>query len=74
LDGLVNIQFKRAADGAPKLLEVNTRASGGVGYSSVAGINLPNDLKKMLHGEKVMTTHLDNPVVVKPINDYIKLG
>jgi carbamoylphosphate synthase large subunit len=74
LDGLVNIQFKQAADGSPKLLEVNTRASGGVGYSSVAGINLPNDLKKMLHGEKIMQTHLKEAVIVKPINDYIKLG
>jgi carbamoylphosphate synthase large subunit len=73
LDGLINIQFKIAADLKPRLLEVNTRASGGVGYSSVAGINLANDLKKMLHGEKIEQVRLSEPVVVKPVNGYIRL-
>lgn len=73
LDGIVNIQFKRRADGVPALLEVNTRASGGVGYSSVAGINLANDLRKMLQGEKIEQVHLKEPVTCKPLNTYIAL-
>ncbi|WP_372425440.1 ATP-grasp domain-containing protein [Salinarimonas chemoclinalis] len=41
LDGLVNVQTKADGEGVPKLLEVNTRYAGGVGYSAAAGVNLP---------------------------------
>lgn len=41
LDGLVNVQLKADERGALKALEVNTRYSGGVGYSAAAGVNLP---------------------------------
>jgi hypothetical protein len=41
LDGLVNVQLKADSRGVPKALEVNTRYSGGVGYSAAAGVNLP---------------------------------
>lgn len=41
LNGLINVQFKEAADGTPKLLELNPRASGGIAMSCLSGLNLP---------------------------------
>ncbi len=41
LHGLINVQFKDALDGSPKLLEINPRASGGIGMSCLSGLNLP---------------------------------
>lgn len=43
LTGLVNVQFKAAdmAGDDPRLLEINTRMSGGVPRSRFAGVNLP---------------------------------
>lgn len=41
LHGLINVQFKDAADGTPKLLEINPRASGGIAMSCLSGLNLP---------------------------------
>jgi hypothetical protein len=41
LHGLINVQFKDAADGSPKLLEINPRASGGIAMSCLSGVNLP---------------------------------
>lgn len=41
LNGLVNIQFKDDENHVPHLLEINPRASGGIGMSCVSGINLP---------------------------------
>lgn len=41
LDGLVNVQLRADARGVSRVLEVNTRYSGGVGYAAAAGVNLP---------------------------------
>ena len=41
LNGMINVQFKEDAQGEPKLLEINPRASGGVAMSCLSGINLP---------------------------------
>ena len=41
LHGLINVQFKDAHDGSPKLLEINPRASGGIAMSCLSGLNLP---------------------------------
>lgn len=41
LNGLINVQFKEDRLGQPKLLEINPRASGGIGMSCQAGVNLP---------------------------------
>lgn len=41
LNGLINVQFKDAVDGSPKLLELNPRASGGIAMSCLSGLNLP---------------------------------
>lgn len=39
LNGIFNIQFKLGANG-PRLLEINTRPSGGFGMACLAGVNL----------------------------------
>jgi hypothetical protein len=41
LNAMVNIQFRDDDSGAPRLLEINPRASGGIGMSCMSGINLP---------------------------------
>jgi carbamoylphosphate synthase large subunit len=40
-DGIVNVQTRDDAFGQPHLLEINPRYSGGVGYTRMAGTNLP---------------------------------
>lgn len=65
LDGLVNIQTKENSEGVPMLLEVNTRPSGGVGYSAAAGINLPLACARMMLGERVGDTSILSPVVIR---------
>ncbi|MES2819059.1 MAG: ATP-grasp domain-containing protein [Pseudomonadota bacterium] len=40
-DGIVNVQTREDAEGLPHLLEINLRPSGGIGYTALAGINLP---------------------------------
>lgn len=42
VNGLANIQFKEDVDGSPYLLEINPRASGGLGMSCISGVNLPD--------------------------------
>lgn len=41
LSGLINVQCRAAAPGDVRLLEINTRMSGGCGYTAHAGVNLP---------------------------------
>lgn len=65
LDGLVNVQTKEDVDGTPVLLEVNTRPSGGVGYSAAAGVNLPLACARMMLGERVGDTSIPSPVVIR---------
>ena len=40
LTGLFNVQFREGPHG-PRLLEVNPRFAGGIGYTGAAGLNLP---------------------------------
>jgi len=65
LDGLVNVQTKADASGAPVLLEVNTRPSGGVCYSAAAGVNLPLACARMMLGERIGDTSIPSPVVIR---------
>ncbi len=65
LDGLVNVQTKADAAGNPVLLEVNTRPSGGVGYSAAAGVNLPLACARMMLGEPIGDTSISSPVVIR---------
>lgn len=41
LNALVNVQFREDVSGQPRLLEINPRASGGIGMSCLSGMNLP---------------------------------
>ncbi|MBK1700673.1 ATP-grasp domain-containing protein [Thiococcus pfennigii] len=50
LRGLFNIQFREGRDGL-RLLEINPRFSGGIGYGALAGVNLPFlALDGLIHG------------------------
>ncbi|WP_312631338.1 ATP-grasp domain-containing protein [Pantoea piersonii] len=40
-DGLINVQTRNDENGLPVLLEANLRPSGGIGYTSHSGVNLP---------------------------------
>ena len=40
-DGIINVQTRDDSEGVPHLLEINPRYSGGIGYTRLAGINLP---------------------------------
>jgi hypothetical protein len=52
LDGLVNVQF-RSFQGRPALLEINTRPSGGLYQTALAGVNLPWAAVQVALGERV---------------------
>ena len=52
LDGLVNVQF-RSFEGRPALLEINTRPSGGLYQTALAGVNLPWAAVQLALGEPV---------------------
>lgn len=39
-DGIVNVQTRDDGEGRPRLLEINPRYSGGIGYTRATGINL----------------------------------
>ena len=41
LSHVANVQFRRDAEGAPRLLEINPRTPGTIGLSVAAGFNLP---------------------------------
>ncbi len=41
LSHVVNVQFRRDASGAPKLMEINPRTPGTIGLTVAAGFNLP---------------------------------
>lgn len=42
LNGMINIQFRDHTDGSARLLEINPRASGGIGMSCLSGLNIPH--------------------------------
>lgn len=68
LNGLINIQFKEDRLGNPKLLEINPRASGGIGMSCQAGVNLPAIAYRAFF-EPDWTPHASSttPVIGKPV-------
>jgi len=50
LCGLFNVQFREGANGL-RLLEINPRFSGGIGYTGLTGVNLPYlALQGLMHG------------------------
>lgn len=50
LHGLVSVQFRRDAHGAPKLLEINPRPAGGCTFAEAAGCGLVRDWARLLAG------------------------
>ena len=50
LSGLANLQTLEGADGLQYLLEVNSRAAGGIGMTAFSGVNLPGLLVSALKG------------------------
>lgn len=51
--GTANVQFKRAADGVYKLLEVNPRFPGTLPLTAAAGVDMPKLMVAELAGEKL---------------------
>ena len=51
--GIANVQFKRAADGVFKLLEVNPRFPGTLPLTGAAGIDMPKLMADELAGQKL---------------------
>ena len=51
LHGLVSVQFRHDARGAPKLLEINPRPAGGCTFAEAAGCGLVADWARLLVGE-----------------------
>jgi biotin carboxylase len=57
LNGVINIQFRDHSDGGARLLEINPRASGGIGMSCMSGVNLPDvALRAFLDSDYAPTT------------------
>lgn len=50
LNGLINVQFRRASDGTWKVLEINARAAGGAVYAEQFGGRLVADWGGLLTG------------------------
>jgi D-aspartate ligase len=51
ISGLVEVEFKRAPGGPPKLLDVNARAWGWISLGAHAGVDFPWLLWRMMRGE-----------------------
>jgi len=51
LSGLANLQTLEGVEGAQHLLEVNSRAAGGIGMTTRSGVNLPGLLISALRGD-----------------------
>jgi len=52
LSGLANLQTLEGADGLQYLLEINSRAAGGIGMTAFSGVNLPGLLVSALKGDR----------------------
>ncbi|WP_122454205.1 ATP-grasp domain-containing protein [Pseudomonas viridiflava] len=71
-DGLINVQTRDDADGKPRLLEINPRYSGGIGYTRETGINLPGIFATRRLGLKEPETHWLDDIQVKAITVAVR--
>lgn len=55
---VANIQFRRAVDGTPKLLEINPRFPGTLPITAAAGIDIPQLMVRDILGEPLPTALL----------------
>jgi carbamoyl-phosphate synthase large subunit len=51
--GIANVQFRRAADGTPHLLEINPRVPGTLPLTIASGIDMPNLWLAHIRGEMI---------------------
>lgn len=66
-DGIVNVQTRDDGDGQPRLLEINPRYSGGIGYTRLTGVNLPGIFAARRLGLPEPRSEWNEGVRVKPI-------
>ncbi|MCD5993245.1 ATP-grasp domain-containing protein [Pseudomonas sp. CDFA 602] len=71
-DGLINVQTRDDADGKPRLLEINPRYSGGIGYTRETGMNLPGIFAARRLGLKEPETHWLDDIRVKAITVAVR--
>lgn len=72
-DGILNIQTRDDANGIPHLLEINTRASGGIGYTRHSGINLAGHFACHALGLPLPDEHFA-PVIIRSVTESVRLG
>jgi carbamoyl-phosphate synthase large subunit len=52
--GIANVQFRRASDGTPRLLEINPRVPGTLSLTVASGIDMPNLWLAHTRGETIV--------------------
>ena len=72
-DGIVNVQTRDDAAGMPHLLEINPRYSGGIGYTRLAGINLPGIFAASRLGLSIPATEWVEGVQIKGITSAVRI-
>lgn len=76
-DGLVNVQTRHDHSGQPRLLEINMRPSGGIGYTTLSGINLPGLFAlyqlDLLSADEIREYDRSafHPAVVRPLTEAV---
>ncbi|WP_252090793.1 ATP-grasp domain-containing protein [Pseudomonas sp. MWU13-3659] len=73
-DGLINVQTRDDASGIPHLLEINPRYSGGIGYTRLAGINLPGIFAARRLGMAEPVSEWRPNVRVKPVTVAVDIA
>lgn len=73
LDGVVNVQVRLDAEGVMRVLEANTRPSGGLTYSAAAGVNLPGIWARHATGLPVTVPRLAAPAAVRTVTRAVML-
>lgn len=73
LDGLVNVQTRADATGRPRVPEVNTRPSGGIGYAAAAGLDLPGTLARRLLGLPAAVRGFRVPAAIRVLDQPMLL-
>ena len=72
LQGIGNVQFRRAADGTPGLLEVNPRVPGTLTLTAAAGVDMCSlALADLLGGPVPDTVEWDEVAVVRHLEDIV---
>lgn len=72
-DGILNIQTRDDADSIPHLLEINTRASGGIGYTQLSGVNLAGHFA--CHALQLpLPEAAFTPAVTRSVTDSVRIG